>query len=258
MKLAVVTGASSGIGLALAREFARQNYDLAICANEPEIREAARELRGLGVNVFDCEVDLATRFGVETFHSFVRALGRPIDALALNAGTVVYGDFARHNSLEDELELLKLNVVSVVHLSKLILPSMIDQGEGRVLITSSIAALMPGPLYATYAASKAFLLSFSEALRNELQETGVTVTCLMPGATDTKIFERAGMSHTVVGEGPKDSAEAVAKQGFEALMKGADHILAASMKTKIQGLGAKFLPERVLAVLHRQKTKSAH
>lgn len=251
---ALITGASTGIGFHLAREFARHGYDLVVVANENAIFSAADKLRAEGVKVDAYCLDLANLTNVRKLADSVDTL----DALVMNAGTVVYGDFVRKTSLDDQLNLLSLDVVSVVMLAKLLIPKMIMRGEGRVLITSSIAALMPGPLYATYAASKAFLLSFGEALRNELSDTRVRVTCLMPGATDTPIFARTGMLHTVVGQSPKDAPEDVARQAFAALMKGDDAIISASLRSKIQGTIAKFLPLRFLAFIHRQKTKPAH
>ncbi|WP_445240883.1 SDR family NAD(P)-dependent oxidoreductase [Microcoleus vaginatus] len=132
---------------------------------------------------------------------------------------------------------------------------MVDRGQGRILFTSSIAALMPGPFEAVYAASKAFIHSFSEGLRNELKDTGVTVTALMPGPTDTNFFHRAGMDDTKVGADKKDDAAEVAKQGFEALMAGKDDIIAGSLKTKILASVSKVLPDTVNAELHSQLTK---
>jgi len=252
--LALITGASSGIGFHLAREFATHGYDLVIVANEDAIFSAADKLRAEGVKVDAYCLDLSVLANVQSLANSVDSL----DALVLNAGAAVYGDFVRKNSLDDHLRMISLNVVSVVALTKLLIPKMLSRGEGRVLITSSIAALMPGPLYATYAASKAFLLSFSEALRNELLDTRIRVTCLMPGATDTGIFARSGMLHTVVAEGDKDAPEDVARQAFAALMRGDHAILAASFRTKIEGTFAKMLPLRLLAILHRRKTRPVH
>lgn len=251
-KFAVVTGASTGIGYELARQFAEHDYDLIVAAEEGGIAEAAQSLTQLGVEVEAVRVNLAKPAGVRKLFKHIEQAGRPVDALALNAGVAVYGDFVRHNAWENELNLINLNVTSTVHLAKLVLPQMVERGEGRVLITSSIAALMPGPMYATYAASKSFLLSFAEALFNELKDTGVTVTALMPGATETEFFNRAGMEDTKIGQSKKDSAELVAKQGFDAMMKGLDHFIGGSITNRLHGFATRFLTEQQLATLQRQ------
>jgi uncharacterized protein len=167
----------------------------------------------------------------------------------LNAGVGNAGPFVE-TSLEGDLDLIKLNVVSPVHLAKRVVPSMVERGEGRVLFTASVASTMPGPWYATYAASKAFVLSFAEALRHELEDSGVTVTALMPGPTDTKFFDRAGMQGTKVDESPKDDPVDVARDGIEAMMAGKDHIVAGSAKNKLQSAMAKVLPARLTAAVH--------
>ncbi|MFL6250168.1 MAG: SDR family NAD(P)-dependent oxidoreductase [Actinomycetes bacterium] len=166
----------------------------------------------------------------------------PLDAAALNAGIGVNGDSSRDIPLEDDLQLIAVNVNAVVHLAKRVLPGMVERGVGWVLITSSVAATMPGPYYATYAASKAFLQSFAQAIRFELKDTGVTVTALQPGPTDTDFFERAGMEDTKIAEASKDDPAEVARDGFEALMAGKDHVIAGSGKNKAQVAGAK--PQR--------------
>jgi len=178
---AVVTGASSGIGYELAKQFAQHGFDLLVAAEDAGIAEAARAFEGLGAGVESLQVDLATYDGVENLYAKIASSGRPVEAIALNAGVGVGGDFTRGTELRDELNLIALNVTSPVHLAKRVLKDMVARGQGRVLFTSSIAATMPAPFEAVYGASKAFLLSFAEALRNELKDTGVTVTALMPG-----------------------------------------------------------------------------
>jgi short-subunit dehydrogenase len=190
--LAVVTGASSGIGHELARQFAEHGFDLLVAAEDDGIASAADSLRALGPPVESVQADLGTYEGVEQLVARIRSLGRPVDAIALNAGVGVGGPFLE-TDLQKEVELINLNVTSVVHLAKRVLPDMVARGEGRVLFTSSIAAEMPGPFEAVYAASKAFELSFAEAIRNELKDTGVTITALQPGPTDTNFFRRADM-----------------------------------------------------------------
>jgi len=175
-----------------------------------------------------------------------------VDAIAINAGVGVGGDFARDTDLRDELNLINLNVVSTVHLAKRVVKDMVARGSGRILFTSSIAALMPGSFEAVYAASKAFVQSFAEAIRNELKDTGVTVTALQPGPTETNFFHRADMEDTRAGASKKDDPADVAKQGFDALMAGKDHVIAGSIMTKLQGAMAKVLPETLNAEQHRK------
>lgn len=153
--------------------------------------------------------------------------------------------------MQTELQLIDLNCRSTVHLTKRVLPGMSERRAGRILFTSSIAAIMPDPFGAVYGASKAFVLSFAQALRNELKDSGVTVTALMPGPTETNFFHRADMDDTKVGSSKKDDPEDVARQGFDALMAGKDHIVAGSLKTKVQAAVIGASPEPVKATLHR-------
>lgn len=252
--LAVVTGASSGIGRALAHQFASHGFDLVIGADQPEIEEAADELRELGARVRPVQVDLAERSGVESFYEQVSAEGRPVAALALNVG-VGLGDAFVDQETESALRLVATNVVSPVLLAKLALPAMAARGEGRVLFTSSIASMSPGPFQALYNASKSFIQSFAEALGEELSESGVSVTALMPGPTDTDFFERAGLEDTKLASGRLDDPELVAKQGFEAMMAGETKVLAGSTLTRVQARAMQAAPDRVAAALHRKQTE---
>jgi short-subunit dehydrogenase len=250
---AVVTGASSGIGYELARQFAEHGYDLLIAAEDDGIEPAAVALRGDGGPAVQAvQVDLATYEGVEKLYESIVGSGRPVAAIALNAGRGAGGDFASQTDLRDELNIIDVNVTSTVHLAKRVLPDLVDRGAGRVLFTSSIASTMPGSFQAVYNASKAFVQSFAEALRNELKDTGVTVTSLMPGPTDTNFFDRADMGDTKVGTGKKDDPAEVAKQGYEALMKGDDHVVAASFKNKLQAVAGKVIPDTTKAEMHRK------
>jgi uncharacterized protein len=245
--LAVVTGASSGIGRELADQFARNGFDVIIAAEDTELDDAARRLEGTGAAVTAVRVDLATYDGVEQLYDAIRGTGRTLNALAVNAGIGVSGPFAE-TDLADELRLVNLNVTSAVHLTKLVLPGMVERGAGRILFTSSVAATSPGPYQATYAASKAFLRSLGEAVRQELRETGVTVTTLMPGPTETEFFERADMEDTKLGAMEnKDDAAEVARQGFEALMAGKDHVVAGSLRNKVQAAAARVMPDSAKA-----------
>jgi short-subunit dehydrogenase len=251
---AVVTGASSGIGLELARQFAQNGFDLLICAEDGELGAARADLAQAGAHVDLVQADLATFDGVEQLVSAVTATGRAVDALALNAGIGNSGAFL-DIPLADEERLIALNVGSTVHLAKSLLPAMVTRGSGGVLFTASIAATMPGPYYATYAASKAFVHSFAEALRHELKDSGVTVTSLMPGPTDTDFFDRADMGDTPVADDKKDDPAEVAKDGFEALMAGKDHVIAGSAKNKLQTSAGKLLGDTAKAALHARLTK---
>ena len=249
----MVTGASSGIGYELAKQFAEHGYDLLIAAEDSQIEQAAADLRRDGQNqVLPVRADLATYEGVEKLYAAIVETGRPVDAIALNAGRGIGGDFATQTDLQDELNVIDVNVTSTVHLAKRVLPDMIARDAGDVLFTSSIASMMPGTYQAVYNASKSFVQSFAEALRNELKDTKVTITSLMPGPTDTKFFERADMMDTKVGQSSKDDPAVVAKQGFEALMKGKEKVVAGSTKTKVQGAASKVMPDGAKAKMHRQ------
>jgi uncharacterized protein len=256
--LAVVTGASTGIGLELAREFARNGYDVVAIAENAELMSAAKELESEGATITPVRVDLATQEGVEQAWSRVKQLGRPVDALVLNAGVGVSGEFAKGTELEPHLHMIRLNVISTVHLAKLALAEMEERGQGRVLLTSSVAATMPAPWLSTYAASKAFVQSFAEGIREELKDKGITVTSLMPGATDTQFFKRAKMQDTPVGKGKKDDPAKVARQGFQALMAGKDAVVAGSVKNKVQVAATRVMPEKLRAKLHGKQTRPAN
>ncbi len=253
-QLAVVTGASSGIGYHLARVFAQNGFDLFVTSEDDGLRQAVRDFEGLGVRVDSIQADLAKYEEVEKLWRAVEALGRPVDAIAINAGVGVGGDFARETDLDSELNIIDLNVRSAVHLAKRVLKQMTDRGAGRVLFTASIAGTMPTPLAAVYGASKAFLLEFAQSLHFELKDSGVTVTALKPGATDTNFFHRAGLDDTKAGSEGKhenDPAE-VAQQGFDAMMAGKEEVFAASLKTKAQGTLGRFVPDSVKASQHEK------
>lgn len=253
--LALVTGASTGIGRALARQFAEHGYDVVVAADEPEIERTADEIATVsGQLVTPVEVDLSTADGVRHLYDAATKDGRALDAVALNVGTGVHGRFDT-TDLDEDLRLVDLNCRSTVHLAKLAVRDMVARGEGRVLVTSSIAAKGPGPYHATYAASKAFVHSFAEAIRYELDDTGVTVTSLLPGPTETAFFERADMEDTQVATGPKDSPDDVAADGFEALMAGRAHVVAGSLRNKIMAAGAGVVPDPVAAMVAARQTK---
>ncbi len=195
-RFAVVTGASSGIGYELARVFANNGYDLLITASSDKLQNVAPDF-STASNVQLVQADLSKYEGVQKLWDAIEATGRPVDAIAINAGIGFGGKFAE-TDLDEELKLIALNVTSTVHLAKLVVQQMLSRGSGRILFTSSIAGTMPTPLETVYGASKAFVLSFSKSLGHELKDTGITVTALQPGPTDTNFFHRAGMDDTEV------------------------------------------------------------
>ncbi len=248
-RFAIVTGASSGIGLELARRFADEGYDLLIAADLPDIEQAAEELaqRGVGCKALQC--DLSTRKGVEELIAAAREAARPIDALVANAG-IGLGHAFLDQDLEEALKVVHTNIDGTLILLHRLGQVMRAQGQGRILITGSIAGLMPGTFEAVYNGTKAFLDSFSVALSAELKDDGVTVTCLMPGPTETDFFKRGGMADTKVGSGEKQSAADVANIGYEAMMSGELEVVA-GLKNKFQAAMSHVLPDSALAKLHR-------
>jgi short-subunit dehydrogenase len=253
-QLAIVTGASSGIGLELARQCAANGFDLIICAEDAGIQIAATQLQTeAAVQVQAIQADLSTRAGVEKLATEVRHFGRPVDALLLNAGVGVGGAFV-DTSLEAELKMVELNCNHTIHLAKRLVPDMVARRSGRVLVTASIASTTPSPYHTVYGATKAFVMSFAEGLRAELADTGVTVTALQPGPTETEFFERAGMTETPIGRSEKDDAAGVAKRGFQAMMDGQDAVLGGGLKSRLQGMANEILPETVKA---KQSAKQA-
>jgi len=248
---AVVTGASSGIGYELARQFVDHDYDVLIVAEDEGIEQAAGKLRTGSADVQAVRADLATYEGCEEVYRAVIGTGRRLDAVALNAGRGIGGDFVRETDMMDELNVIDVNVTSTVHLAKRLLPEMLEHG-GHVLFTSSIASMMPGTYQAVYNASKSFVQSFAEALRAELKDTDISVTALMPGPTETNFFHRAEMDDTKVGSSKKDDPAQVAKQGFEAMLKEKEKVVAGSAKTKIQGAASKVMPDGAKAEMHRR------
>lgn len=258
--LALVTGASSGIGFELARKLAERGYDLVMVADNAEkLNEAADVLSEIDdvTQVEVVQADLSQREGVRKVYDSVRALNRPVGLLAANAGVGVYGGFSDETDLDEEIALINLNVTSQVHLVKLISRDMLEQGGGDILITSSVAGVLPGPRMAVYAASKAFLRSFGQAIRNELQDKGVNVTVLMPGPTETDFFERAHMEDTVVGESAKQDPSEVAEAAIQALNERAGHVVP-GIKNKLQMGAAKILSDETKAKVHGKQTQRKH
>ncbi len=200
--LAIVTGASTGIGYELATICAENGFDLVIAANEPKINQAAQALRTLGAQVEALEVDLATMQGVDKLYDKAKSMGRPVEALLANAGRGLGKGFLDQDFGEVR-QVVDTNVTGTIYLLQKVGRDMRARGKGRILITGSIAGFLPGTYQAVYNATKAFLNSFSFALRHELKDSGVSVTCLMPGATETDFFERADMMDTAIGTSEK-------------------------------------------------------
>jgi short-subunit dehydrogenase len=256
---AIVTGASAGIGLELAAICAQEGYDLLVAADRPEIQSAADRFRGLGADVTALEVDLATINGVDRL--WAAAAGRPVDALLANAGHGLGRAFLDQD-FADVRHVIDTNVTGTVYLVQLVGRGMRSRGQGRILLTGSIAGFMPGTYQAVYNGTKAFVDSFSFAIRAELKDTGVTVTCLMPGATETDFFERADMLDTKVGQGKKDDPADVARVGFDAMMRG-DGDVVSGWQNKLQSAIANVTPAGILAEQHRRmaepgSAKKAH
>ena len=251
-QFAIVTGASTGIGYELALEAARNGYDLLIAADEPEIEDAAESLRtATGAQVEAVEADLSTEEGVDELLD--AAGGRPVDALLANAGRGL-GKAFLDQDWEEARFVIDTNITGTIYLIHQIGQQMRDAGRGKILITGSIAGFMPGSYNAVYNGTKAFVDSFSHAIREELKDSGVTVTCLMPGPTDTEFFERADLMDTKVGQDEKKmDPEEVARQGFEAMQSGEGQVIT-GWRNKMQVAMAHVTPAERLAKMHTKET----
>jgi uncharacterized protein len=233
--LALVTGASSGIGRELAKQFAENGFDLIIAAEDVELDDATEELRGMGAVVAPVSVDLTRRADVERLVAAVRGAGRPLDA---------------------ELDLIALNCTATLHLAKRVAQDMAARGEGRILFTSSVVSQAPQPFQAAYGASKAFVQSLALALREELKDVGVSVTALLPGPTDTEFFDRAGLTDTRMGATEhKDDPAQVARQGFAGLMKGEASVFGGSLASRAMGRMSAMTPDTLAAKTVRPMTE---
>lgn len=249
-QLALITGASSGIGFELAKQFAQAGYDLVVAADDDGIHDVPAKLAEFGVAVQPVQVDLRTPEGVEHLFQSTIEGDRILAAAALNAGTG-RGEMFLKSELDEDFNIIDLNVRSTVHLAKLVLRDMANRDRGKLLFTSSIVAGMPGPYQPLYNASKSFIQSFAEAIRHELQDTAITVTALMPGPTDTNFFHRAKMEDSLIGKMPKDDPAKVARQGFEALMRGDQKVVASSLSSKLMGAANSVLPDSVKAAANK-------
>lgn len=253
-KTALITGGTSGIGKELAKLFANDGYNLIIVArDQQELDSTATELGALGIQVETRSSDLSD---IDQTFALCNELGnRQIDVLVNDAGQGVYGLF-KDNDIERELEIIHLNICATVILTKHVLKQMVARGEGRILNLGSIASKLPGPWQAVYHATKAFVLSFTTAIREELKDSGITFTALMPGVTDTDFFNKAGMneSRIVQSESMKADPAEVAKDGYEALMTGEDRIVSGFIN-KVQVGAANLMPDSAVAHLMNEQQK---
>lgn len=248
--LALVTGASSGIGYELAKLLASDGFDLVVAA-DTSLAEAKQALEGLGATVETLQADLSTEAGVQELYGLVA--GRPVDVLAANAGHGLGQGFL-DQEFEDILHVINTNITGTTRLLHLVGRDMRTRGKGQILLTGSIAGLMPGSFAAVYNASKAYVDSFSFALRNELKDSGVSVTVLMPGPTDTEFFHRAGLDDTAVGQAKKMDAAKVAEIGYHAMKRG-DGDIVAGLANKVQAAIAAVTPQTTLAEMHRKQAE---
>jgi short-subunit dehydrogenase len=246
-KFAIVTGASTGIGLELAKLAAQDGYDLLVAADTPLV-DAASALQGLGAEVASVEADLATERGVRQL--IEAAGGRPVEVLVANAGHGLGRDFLGQDPAEWR-HVIDTNITGTLLLVQQIGRQMAARGAGNILFTGSIAGFMPGTFQAVYNGTKAFIDSFAEALRAELKDSGVVVTTLMPGATETEFFKRADMMDTKVGTEEKADPADVAKDGWEAMKAGEGHVVS-GFGNKARAAMAHITPAGMLAEQHRK------
>jgi len=249
-KFAIITGASTGIGFELATLAAKEGYDILVVANEALIESAAADFRQFGTDVQAVQADLATIDGVDSL--LAAAKGRRIDVLCANAGHGLGKGFL-DQAVDDWRFVVDTNITGTIYLLQKVLPEMVARNDGKVLVTGSVAGYIPGAFQAVYNGTKAFIDSFTEALRNEIKDAdGVTLTTLMPGPVDTEFFDRGGMNDTSVGADPNKSDPVdVARDGWEAMMGGKASIFS-GWKTKLQGVLANVTPGSVLAEQHRK------
>ena len=252
---ALITGATSGIGYELAKLLAKDGYNLVIVARgQDELDLTAKELTGaFQVEVLPIAKDLFEKDAPFELYDLVQGRGLQIDILLNNAGQGQYGEFI-NTDIYREIDIIQLNIISLVVLTKLFLIDMVDRGRGRILNVASVAGKIPGPLQSVYHGTKAFVHSFTEAIRNEVKDTGVTITSLLPGATQTDFFNKADMLEAKnVQEGKLADASDVAKDGYEALMKGDDMVIS-GFKNKMQVAMSNIMPDEMVAekVHHQQ------
>lgn len=241
-KYALITGATSGIGYELAKLFAKDKYHLVLVArDEAELQQTGAELQANGIQVHTISKDLFRREGAQEIYNEVKSRGIHIDVLVNDAGQGYYGKF-QDTDLNKEIDIIELNVISSVTLTKLFLKDMLAKNEGKILNVGSLAGEAPGPYQSVYHGTKAFINSWTAAIRNELKESNITVTALLPGATDTDFFNKADMQDSKILDSKLSKPEDVAKDGYEALMSGDDKIIS-GLKNKMQAALANVLPD---------------
>lgn len=248
-KFAIITGASTGIGFELAHLAAKDGYDLLVAADEPLIDASAADFRQYGTQVRSVEADLSTLNGIDLL--LAATDGRQVDLLCANAGRGLGHGFLDQN-VADWRRVIDTNITGTLYLLQKVLKPMVARGDGKILITGSIAGFIPGTFQAVYNGTKAFIDSFADAIRNEIKDAeGVTVTTLMPGPTETEFFDRADLLDTSVGQQKKDDPGKVAQDGWEALMAGKAHVVS-GWKNKLQAAAAHVTPASILAEQHRK------
>lgn len=247
-KYALITGATSGIGFELAKLFAADGYNLVIVSrHQDELDAKVAELKKNGIKVIPIAKDLFDPEEAFALFADLQSQHIRIDVLVNNAGQGVYGEF-EDTDIDRELDIINLNISSLVVLTKLFVKEMIERNSGKVLNLASVASKLPGPWQAVYHGTKAFVLSFTEAIREELKDTDITVTALMPGVTDTDFFNKADMldSKAVQDKDAMSDPADVAKDGYEALMAGKDKVIS-GMKNKLQVGMSNVLPDSTVA-----------
>lgn len=247
-KYALITGATSGIGYELAKLFAGDGFNLVIVARtQDDLDRVAEELGGTGIEVITLAKDLFIPESASQIHGLISARGIKIDVLVNDAGQGVYGEFV-NNELSRELDIIQLNISSLVSLTKFFLKEMVQRGDGKILNVSSIASKAPGPWQAVYHGTKAFVQSFTEAIRAEVKDKGVVVTALLPGVTDTDFFNKADMTESKVAQDEQKMADPadVAKDGYKALMNG-DDMVVSGLKNKLMVAMGAITPDSVQA-----------
>ncbi|MGI4750695.1 MAG: SDR family NAD(P)-dependent oxidoreductase [Janthinobacterium lividum] len=246
-KYALITGATSGIGYELAKLFAKDQYNLVIVArNTEELEKTSNELKQSGIEVITIAKDLSKLEAPLEVYEEIKSKGIQIDVLVNDAGQGQYGLFSE-TDINRELEIIHLNIGATISLTKPFLKEMIARKEGKILNLSSVASKIPGPYQSVYHGTKAFVQSFTEAIRAENADSGVTITALLPGATATDFFNKAEMQDSkIVQDGGMSTAADVAKDGYEALMSGDDKVIS-GWKNKIQVAGSNLMTDSMVA-----------
>lgn len=254
---ALITGASSGIGLELARQMA-PDFDLILTArNQARLAEIAKELEDQhGNRAYVMAADLARPESPDEIFAEIAKRGWRVDALINNAGFGAYGAFSE-SDLQHQLEMVQVNIAALTRLTKLALPQMLARKSGRIMNVASTAGFQPGPLMAVYYATKAYVISFSEAIANELQGSGVTVTCLCPGATETDFARRADMEGSRLFQMGKMPSADVARAGYRAMMKGKTLVIT-GLRNKLMAQSVRFSPRKMVTALARKVQERVH